>query len=63
MWCGQQDPLYPAVRRLVQAVPGGPAIAHFAPGRHTRIFWNSITSEAFRFVAQRLSPTGSAGAS
>jgi pimeloyl-ACP methyl ester carboxylesterase len=55
VWCGRQDPLYPTARTLVALVPGGPAIAHFADGRHTRIFWNSITPEAFGLVGRRLS--------
>lgn len=56
VWCGRQDPLYATAQRLVAAVPGGPAIAHFADGRHTRIFWNSITPEAFGLVGRRLTP-------
>lgn len=54
VWCGQQDPLYDSAQAIVAAVPGGPAIAHFASGKHTRIFWNSITPEAFAFVGRRL---------
>jgi enterochelin esterase-like enzyme len=54
IWCGRQDPLYDAARAIVAAIPGGPAIAHFADGKHTRIFWNSITLEAFGFVGRRL---------
>lgn len=55
IWCGRQDPLYDSARAIVAAVPGGPAIAHFADGKHTRIFWNAITPEAFAFVGRRLS--------
>jgi pimeloyl-ACP methyl ester carboxylesterase len=61
IWCGLQDPLYPAVETLVRAVPGGPAIAHFAAGRHTRTFWNSITPQAFDFVGRLLGAAGPAG--
>jgi pimeloyl-ACP methyl ester carboxylesterase len=55
VWCGRQDGFFPAAQQLAQAVPGGAAIAHFADGRHTRAFWNSITPEAFGFVGGLLS--------
>jgi dienelactone hydrolase len=57
VWCGQSDPLAPAVRDLVAAIPGGPAIASFTPGAHTRDFWNRVTPAAFAFAASALAPS------
>jgi hypothetical protein len=34
------------------------AVAHFAAGRHTRTFWNSITPQAFDFVGRLLGDAG-----
>lgn len=54
IWCGTADPLQPSVQKLVAAIPGGPAIASFSPGAHTRGFWNRITPDAFAFVGNAL---------
>jgi pimeloyl-ACP methyl ester carboxylesterase len=54
LWCGTADPLYPSVQKLVAVVPGGPAIASFSPGAHTRGFWNRVTPDAFAFVGRAL---------
>jgi hypothetical protein len=35
-------------------VPGGPAVAAWSPGGHTRRYWDRVTPEALRFVAQEL---------
>ena len=43
IWCGTADALDDNVRALAAEVPGGPAIADFAPGAHTRGYWNRIT--------------------
>jgi pimeloyl-ACP methyl ester carboxylesterase len=56
IWCGTADALYPSVQKLVAVVPGGPAIAAFSPGAHTRGFWNRITPDAFAFVGSALTP-------
>lgn len=55
IWCGQDDALYGAVRDLADAIPGGPAVADYAPGGHTRTYWNTVTIDALRFVGERLS--------
>lgn len=54
LWCGRADPLYDNVRAFAAMIPGGPAIAAYAPGAHTRGYWNRITPEAFTFIADRL---------
>jgi S-formylglutathione hydrolase FrmB len=54
LWCGTADALLPAVRSLAAAVPGGPAIASYAPGAHTRGYWDTVTPAAFAFVGQAL---------
>ncbi len=54
LWCGEADALLPAVRELARRVPGGPAVAAWSPGGHTRRYWDRVTPEALRFVAQEL---------
>ncbi len=54
IWCGTADALYDNVRALAAEVPGGPARADFAPGAHTRGYWNRITPDAFAFVGASL---------
>ena len=54
IWCGTADALYPAVQDLVAEIPGGPAIAAYAPGAHTRGYWNRITPDAFAFIGAGL---------
>lgn len=56
LWCGREDALFPAVRDLAAAVPGGPAVATWGAGRHTRAYWNTVTPAAFAFVGRRLAP-------
>lgn len=50
VWCGEQDPLYPAVLELVNGLPTPPAVASFSPGAHTRVYWNGQTLDAFAFL-------------
>ena len=50
VWCGRDDPLYPDVRRLVAALPEPPRVVAYAPGAHTRVYWNSVTLPALAFV-------------
>jgi S-formylglutathione hydrolase FrmB len=50
IWCGRDDPLYPNVRSLVAALPQRPQVVAYAPGAHTRVYWNSVTLPALRFV-------------
>jgi hypothetical protein len=54
LWCGRSDQLLPAVQRLARSVPGGPAIAAWADGAHTRGYWNRVTPAAFVFVGRAL---------
>ena len=54
LWCGLDDPLLPANQELARAIPGGPAIARYDPGGHTRKYWNRVTPDAFRFVGAAL---------
>ncbi len=54
LWCGTLDPLYDAARALADRVPGGPAVAAWDVGRHTRGYWDRVTPDAFRFVAEAL---------
>jgi predicted esterase len=56
IWCGRDDPLYPDVRRLVSALPERPRVVAYAPGAHTRAYWNSVTLPALRFVGDVLGP-------
>jgi len=52
VWCGTSDPLYDDVQGFVDRVPGGVAVAEYAPGAHTRTYWNTVTVDALRFVGQ-----------
>ncbi len=54
VWCGTDDALYGAVQNLAADIPGGPAIAEFAPGGHTRSYWNTVTVDALSFVGRSL---------
>lgn len=54
IWCGTDDALFPAVEALVDALPEEPEIWSYGPGRHTRIYWNDQTLEAFQFLAGHL---------
>jgi S-formylglutathione hydrolase FrmB len=54
IWCGRDDPLYPDVRELVAALPEAPRVLAYAPGAHTRIYWNSVTLPALGFVGSVL---------
>lgn len=50
LWCGQSDGFLPAVQALAAALPAPPAVAAYAPGRHTRTYWDTVTPAAFAFV-------------
>jgi S-formylglutathione hydrolase FrmB len=54
IWCGRDDPLYPEVRELVAALPEAPRALAYAPGAHTRVYWNSVTLPALGFVGSVL---------
>ncbi len=56
LWCGTADALYPSVLELAATIRGGPAIAAYAPGAHTRGYWNRITPDAFAFIGRALTP-------
>jgi hypothetical protein len=57
IWCGTADALYDSVRDMAASIPGGAAIESYAPGAHTRGYWNRVTPDAFAFVANALTPT------
>ena len=63
LWCGTSDALLPAVRALAAAIPGGPAVATYAPGAHTRGYWNTVTPAAFAFVGHALAGATATAAS
>lgn len=50
LWCGRQDSFYNSVVALERVLPEGPAAGRYAPGRHSRRYWNSITPAAFDFL-------------
>ena len=54
LWCGESDSFLPAVRELAAALPAPPAVAAYAPGRHTRTYWDSVTPAAFAFLGAAL---------
>jgi hypothetical protein len=54
LWCAESDNSYPAVQALAAALPGPPAVSGHAPRGHTRRYWNSVTPDAFAFVAGAL---------
>ena len=55
LWCGERDTFFPVVQRLAAAMPQPPAVNGHAPAGHTRVYWNSVTPDAFAFVGSRLS--------
>ncbi len=55
VWCGSGDALYDNVRSFASMIPGGPAVAAYAPGAHTRGYWNRVTPDAFAFIGSSLS--------
>ena len=57
IWCGRDDPLYPNVRSLVSALSERPRVVAYAPGAHTRVYWNSVTLPALGFVGSVLGAT------
>jgi dienelactone hydrolase len=54
IWCGTEDMFYDADRAFVAALPDKPEKVTYAPGAHTRFFWNDHTLEAFAFLARHL---------
>jgi len=55
VWCGTEDPFYPAVRSLVDSLPEPLAAGAYARGAgHTRTYLSSITLEAFGFLGSHL---------
>lgn len=54
LWCGLDDRLLPAVRALAAALPVPPAVRSYGEGAHTRVYWNSVTPAAFRFIGEAL---------
>jgi pimeloyl-ACP methyl ester carboxylesterase len=54
IWCGTDDMFYDADRAFVATLPTPPKKITYAPGAHTRFFWNDHTLEAFAFLAPYL---------
>lgn len=54
VWCGTEDPLLPAVRDLVAALPVPPEVASYSEGAHNHEFWTSVAEDAFAFLGQHL---------
>jgi len=54
IWCGTDDRLFDDVEALVATLPQTPEIESYAPGGHTRAYWNDQTLEAFTFLADHL---------
>jgi len=59
VWCGTDDAFYPAVRAVADRLPQPPDPAVYEHGRHTRVFWNDHTLEAFAWLAAALGPADS----
>ncbi len=53
-WCGTSDGFYDAVRSFVHALPVRPEVLTYAPGAHTRNFWNDHTLDALAFLGRHL---------
>jgi S-formylglutathione hydrolase FrmB len=54
IWCGTEDMFYDTDRAFVAALSVEPEIVTYAPGAHTRFFWNDHTLEAFAFLSSHL---------
>jgi hypothetical protein len=54
LWCGRQDPLYPAVQALAKALPEPPAAGAYADGRHNMAYWSRCIPAAFDFLGHHL---------
>jgi S-formylglutathione hydrolase FrmB len=54
--CGEQDRLYENVRAFVDALPTDPEMVTYGDGRHTRVYWNDQTLDAFAFLGRHLGP-------
>ena len=54
IWCGTDDQLLDDVEALVATLPEPPEVESYAPGGHTRAYWNDQTLDAFAFLARYL---------
>jgi hypothetical protein len=54
IWCGTADSFKPDIEDFAAALSPPPQILEFAPGGHTRGYWNRVTPDAFDFVGARL---------
>lgn len=57
VWCGEDDGFVGASRELADRLPTPPEVATFAPGAHTRAFWNDHTPAAFSWLGAHLAVT------
>jgi hypothetical protein len=49
----------PGGTELVAALPERPRVLAYAPGAHTRVYWDSVTLPALAFVGSVLGPATS----
>jgi S-formylglutathione hydrolase FrmB len=54
IWCGREDPFYPAARQLADQAQ--PAVASFPHGQHDDDFWRRMLPLAIQYVGQPLTP-------
>lgn len=52
IWCGEEDQFVDGVRTLADDLPQPPEVMIFAPGGHTRVFWNDHTVDALGWLAE-----------
>ncbi len=52
IWCGREDPFYPAAHQLAEQAR--PAVARFPHGEHDDDFWRRMLPLAIRYLAQPL---------
>jgi hypothetical protein len=57
VWCGEDDGFASASQDLIDRLPVPAEVASFAPGGHTRAFWNDHTLEALGWLAGHLELT------
>ena len=50
VWCGRDDPLYPTCAGSLPRSPSRPRVVAYAPGAHTRVYWDSVTLPPLGFV-------------
>ena len=54
IWCGTSDPFVDGIRSLVRGLPAPPQRLTYAPGAHTRQFWNAHTLDMLHWLTGHL---------